>query len=298
MKPPFLSSGRSGPFVADELGPFADSILDEIEADGFDVMTTYAQPLSAGALAMVLGLDHHGLDTMWRWCEGLCADIANFENDPSLTAQANAVKAELGAAIEERIAAANNADNSAIARFVQGGATPVEIVNNVRLMISGGINEPRDGIGLVTWVLLTQPELRERVEAEPTKLRRLIEEVFRVYSPVGTATRQTTRAVQLSGVTIPKGAIVAGVLRSINLDETRWTNPTTIDLDRREGGHAAFALGVHRCLGEWLGRQEVKVGVERLFARFPNLRLDDAVDPVQLHGFEFRGPTAVRVRTS
>ena len=298
MKPPFFSSGRSGPFVADELGPFADSILDEVGADGFDVMTAYAQPLSAGALAMVLGLDHHGLDTMWRWCEGLCADIANFENDPSLTAQANAVKAELGAAIEERIAAANNADNSAIARFVQGGATPVEIVNNVRLMISGGINEPRDGIGLVTWVLLTQPELRERVEAEPTKLRRLIEEVFRVYSPVGTATRQTTRAVQLSGVTIPKGAIVAGVLRSINLDETRWSNPTTIDLDRREGGHAAFALGVHRCLGEWLGRQEVKVGVERLFARFPNLRLDDAVDPVQLHGFEFRGPTAVRVRTS
>ncbi len=298
MKPPFLSSGRSGPFVADELGPFADSILDEVGADGFDVMTAYAQPLSAGALAMVLGLDHHGLDTMWRWCEGLCADIANFENDPSLTAQANAVKAELGAAIEERIAAANNADNSAIARFVQGGATPVEIVNNVRLMISGGINEPRDGIGLVTWVLLTQPELRERVEAEPTKRRRLIEEVFRVYSPVGTATRQTTRDVQLSGVTIPKGAIVAGVLRSINLDETRWSNPTTIDLDRREGGHAAFALGAHRCLGEWLGRQEVKVGVERLFARFPNLRLDDAVDPVQLHGFEFRGPTAVRVRTS
>ena len=298
MKPPFLSSGRSGPFVADELGPFADGILDEIEADGFDVMTAYAQPLSAGALAMVLGLDHHGVETMWRWCEGLCADIANFENDPSLTAQANAVKAELGAAIEERIAAANNADNSAIARFVQGGATPVEIVNNVRLMISGGINEPRDGIGLVTWVLLTHPELRTRVEAEPTKLRRLIEEVFRVYSPVGTATRQTTRDVQLSGVTIPKGALVAGVLRSINLDETHWSNPTTIDLDRREGGHAAFALGAHRCLGEWLGRQEVKVGVERLFARFPNLRIDDAADPVQLHGFEFRGPTAVRVRTS
>ena len=298
MKPPFLSSGRSGPFVADELGPFADGILDEIEADGFEVMTAYAQPLSAGALAMVLGLDHHGVETMWRWCEGLCADIANFENDPSLTAQANAVKAELGAAIEERIAAANNADNSAIARFVQGGATPVEIVNNVRLMISGGINEPRDGIGLVTWVLLTHPELRTRVEAEPTKLRRLIEEVFRVYSPVGTATRQTTRDVQLSGVTIPKGALVAGVLRSINLDETHWSNPTTIDLDRREGGHAAFALGAHRCLGEWLGRQEVKVGVERLFARFPNLRIDDAADPVQLHGFEFRGPTAVRVRTS
>ena len=297
MKPPFLSSGRSGPFVADELGPFADSILNEVNPEGFDVMTAYAQPLSAGALAMVLGLDHHGVEAMWNWCEGLCLDIANFENDPDLTAQANVVKAELGAAIEERIASANDGDNSAIARFVQGGATPTEIVNNVRLMISGGINEPRDGIGLVTWVLLSQPELRARIVAEPAKLRRLIEEVFRVYSPVGTATRQTTRDVELSGVTIPKGALVAGVLRSVNLDERHWTNPSMIDIDRREGTHAAFALGAHRCLGEWLGRQEVRVGVERLFTRFPNLELDPNAAEVSLHGFEFRGPTTVPVVT-
>ena len=298
MKPAFLSSGRSGLFVADELGPFAEGILDSLDPGGFDVMTSYAQPLSSGALAMVLGLDRYGVDTMWEWCEGLCADIANFENDPAVTEQTNRVKAELGAAIEERIAEASAYDNSAIARFVQGGATPVEVVNNVRLMISGGINEPRDGIGLVTWVLLSKPELRERINAEPTKLRRLIEEVLRVYSPVGTVTRQATRDVELSGVMIAKGALVSGVLRSINLDESHWTKPTVIDLDRREGTHGAFALGVHRCLGEWLGRQEVKVGVERLFARFPDLRLDPSAGPVELTGFEFRGPTAVRVLTS
>lgn len=300
FKPPFLSSGRSGPFVADELAELADAILDDIETlgvGGFDVMTQYAQPLSAGSLAIVLGLDHHGLDTMWRWCEGLCADIANFENDPALTAQAAEVKAELGEAINERIAAATDEDNSAIARFVQSGATPEEVVNNVRLMISGGINEPRDGIGLVTWVLLSRPELRQRIDAEPAKLRRLIEEVFRVYSPVGTVTRQTTKEVVLSGVTIPKGALVAGVLRSINLDEDHWANPTEIDLDRREGSHAAFALGAHRCLGEWLGRQEVKVGVERLLTRFPSLALDASADAVVLHGFEFRGPKSVHVTT-
>jgi cytochrome P450 len=296
FKPPFLSSGRSGPFVAEELVALADSLVDHLDPSGFDIVSDYAQPLSAGSLAIVLGLEHHGLDTMWAWCEGLCADIANFENDPTLTAQADAVKAELGAAIEERIAAADSADNSAIARFAQAGATPAEIVNNVRLMISGGINEPRDGIGLVAWVLLTQPNLRERIVTEPPKMRRLIEEVFRVYSPVGTVTRQTTKDVELSGVNIPKGALVAGVLRSINLDEDRWTNPTMIDLDRREGGHAAFALGAHRCLGEWLGRQEVKVGVERLLARFPNLQLDLGADPVELYGFEFRGPKAVRVK--
>ena len=112
---------------------------------------------------------------------------------------------------------------------------------------------------------------------------------------MGTVTRQATRDVDLAGASIRRGDLVAGVLRSVNLDESHWTNPTVIDLDRREGAHAAFALGAHRCLGEWLGRQEVRVGVERLFARFPQLELDPDHD-VDICGFEFRGPTAVHVR--
>lgn len=294
MQPPFLSGGRGGAFAADELPRIADELLDAVDPDGFDVMSEYAQPLSAGALATVLGLDHHGFDRMWDWCEGLCADIANFENDPELTAIGERTKADLGAAIAERLAAGEDTDgDSAISHFVREGATPEEIVNNVRLMISGGINEPRDGIGLVTWVLLTRPDLRPAVD-EPAKLRRLIEEVFRLYSPVGTVTRQATRDLELAGVAIAEGDLVSGVLRSINLDESHWSNPTEIDLERREGGHAAFALGVHRCLGEWLGRQEVRIGVERLFARFPELRLAPGAE-VEIHGFEFRGPKAVPV---
>ncbi len=294
MQPPFQPGGRSGTFAADELGAMADRLLDDVDPTGFELMTDYAQPLSAGALATVLGLDAYGFDRMWSWCEGLCTDLANFENDPELTAIGERTKADLGAAIAERMASAGD-DDSAISWFVRGGAAPDEIVNNVRLMISGGINEPRDGIGMVTWVLLTRPDLKAQINAAPAKLRRLIEEVFRVYSPVGTITRQATQDIDLGGSRIKAGDLVSGVLRSINLDDSHWTNPTEIDLDRREGAHAAFALGVHRCLGEWLGRQEVRVGVERLFARFPDLALEPH-QQIEIHGFEFRGPRSIRIR--
>jgi cytochrome P450 len=298
MLPPFQPGGRSGRFVAAELAEIADRLLGAIAPDAsFDVMADYAQLLSAGSLAVVLGLDHHGFDTMWRWCQGVCTDIANFGNDPELTAIGERAKSELGAAIEARIAdaaAEGPQDDGAIGWFFRNGATHDEIVNNVRLMISGGINEPRDGIGLVTWVLLDRPDLRATVTREPSKLRRLIEEVFRVFSPVGTITRQATHDVELGGVVIPSGALVAGVLRSVNLDESHWEAPQELRLDRREGTHAAFALGPHRCLGEWLGRQEVRVGVERLLARFPELALDPRHE-VELTGFEFRGPRALWV---
>ncbi|MYI56548.1 MAG: cytochrome P450 [Acidimicrobiia bacterium] len=293
MLPPFQSSGRSGAFVSAELAELADGILDEIEGPTVELMGAYAQPLTAGALAIVLGLDSHGFDRMWSWCEGLVTDIANFENDPTATAIGEAAKADLGEAIAARIEQAAGGD-SAIDRFVQAGATSAEIVNNLRLMISGGINEPRDGVGLVAWVLLSRPDLRQAVAVDGRRLRRLVEEVLRVHSPVGTITRQATRDLELAGAAIAAGDLVSGVLRSINLDPEHWSNPTEIDLRRREGPHAAFALGVHRCLGEWLGRQEVRVGVERLLARFPDMALV-ADRPVELQGFEFRGPREVWV---
>ena len=293
LTPPFQSGGRSGEFVAMELPELADNLIDDIEIANFDLMVEFAQLLAAGALAIVLGLDHHGFERMWSWCEGLCADIANFENDPELKARGEATKVELGAAVADRIAGAGSGD-SAIDWFVRAGAAPEEIINNVRLMISGGINEPRDGVGLVMWVLLTRPDLRAEVNADARLLRRLVEEVLRVHSPVGTITRQATEAVELGGAAIAEGDLVSGVLRSINLDSEHWSNPTEIDLSRREGPHAAFALGAHRCLGEWLGRQELRVGVERLLARFPDMEIDPNHN-VDLHGFEFRGPREVWV---
>jgi len=288
MLPPFMPGGRSGDFVSDELPKLADSLIAGLPEGSFDLMAAYAQPLSAGALAAVLGLDDYGFDRMWSWCEGLCTDLANFADDPELAAVGERTKADLGAALAERLGQGAN-DDSAISWFTRNGASAEEVVNNVRLMISGGINEPRDGIGLVVWVLLTRPDLRAQIEAEPKLLRRLIEEVFRIYSPVGTVTRQATRDVKVGSVAIRAGSLVAGVLRSVNLDESHWHDPTAIDLHRREGSHAAFALGAHRCLGEWLGRQEVRIGVERLLVAKPDLALDPD-HSLEIHGFEFRGP--------
>jgi cytochrome P450 len=106
MLPPFQPGGRSGAFVRDELAAYADRLLDAIDrsADGsVELMASYAQPLAAGSLAIVLGLDGHGADRMWSWCEGLVTDIANFEDDPALAEVGAVAKADLGAAISARI---------------------------------------------------------------------------------------------------------------------------------------------------------------------------------------------------
>ena len=73
-----------------------------------------------------------------------------------------------------------------VAGFVTAGLGHDDIVNNVRLMISGGINEPRR-VGLAMQVLLTMPEVTAAVRRDPSVLRTVVEETFRFHSLSRTA---------------------------------------------------------------------------------------------------------------
>ncbi len=301
MLPSFQPRGVSGRFAAGELAELADSFIDAIADRGeADLMADYAAPLASASLARVLGIDAEGWEKVWDWCRGLCTDLANFEDDPELRAVGDAARDDLGEVLNRYLDEIDDhSGDCALADFVgarpEGGPlTREEIINNVRLMISGGINEPVDGIGLLAMTVMADPELRSRLTGNPALWRRATEEALRLYTPVGTITRQASVDTVLAGSAVAKGDLVSGVLRSANLDEARWSDPTRFDIDRREGGHAAFALGDHRCLGEWLGRQEVRVGTQRLFERLEGLRLAPGEVPV-LTGFEFRGPTSLRV---
>jgi cytochrome P450 len=112
---------------------------------------------------------------------------------------------------------------------------------------------------------------------------------------VGTSTRQTTRATELAGIELERGALIGAVLSSANRDPRRFTDPDRFDIGRKEGAHLAFAIGSHFCLGAWFGRHLARVSLNVLLDRLPNLRLDPD-RPVTLTGWEFRAPDSTWVR--
>jgi cytochrome P450 len=285
MRPPFVAA-TCPRAVGAGLADLIDETIDELPARApIDLMTAFAEPVANRALAAALQWTVDWRD-LARWCRGVCTGIANFDNDPQRAAVAAIAHDELAASIEVAV------ERGEIAGGFTGDFSLDEIIGNVRLMVSGGINEPREGFGLVMWVLLQRPALLDTVRADPAALRRVIEETMRWMSPVGTATRQAVTDVEVGGTRIPQGAMVAACLSAANRDPVHWPNADEFDPDRRDGAHLAFAVGEHRCLGEWLGRQQIRVGVQRLLERVPRMRL---AAPVELHGFEFRGPTSVMV---
>ena len=72
MLPAFQAGGVAGRFASENLVELTDQLIDGFIKDGeADLMTSFAAPLAAGSLAAVLGLDSHGWEQVWRWCEGL-----------------------------------------------------------------------------------------------------------------------------------------------------------------------------------------------------------------------------------
>lgn len=298
------------PFRAKEVRRNTESLVRGIVADligeleqwgAVDLVQSFTEPLSVRTLSAVLGLDEIPEETLRRWFDAFALGGANFEADPDKQAHADRVSAEATEALGEVVSRLEQHPNGSAlssiihARTDTGPLTLREIVSNVKLMILGGMQEPRDLIGLVLIALLTDPEQLSAVRDDPNLVRAAVDEGLRCFAPVGTLTRQTARTVNLAQTTLPPGAMVAAVIASANRDERRWTDPDRFDISRREGSHLAFGAGSHFCLGAALARWEGVIAIQALLERLPGLRLDPERPPL-VRGWEFRGPVHLNLR--
>jgi len=280
----------------------ANALIDGfVERGEVDLFTEFADPMSVRSLQFMLGLDDVPWKDLLRWNQGMMPGLANFEGDPAKQAPADEAAAALGAAIEGVLDRLERQPDASVLSFmlhheVNGRRmSRPEIVANARLMLSGGLQEPRDLIALVVWALGSNPSQLDEVRSDRSLVRAAVEETLRWAGPVGTSTRQTTRSVELGGVELPDGALIGAVLSSANRDPRRWTDPDRFDVHRREGAHLAFAVGTHFCLGAWFGRHLARVSLDVLLDRLPGLRLHSE-RPVELSGWEFRAPSSTWVR--
>jgi len=142
----------------------ANELIDGFEARGeCDLFREFADPMSVRSLRFMLGLDEVAWEDLLRWNQGLMIGLANFEGDPAKQGPADEASDALSEVIErvlDRLAA--EPDGSVLSWMLhhdRGGArmTRSEIVANTKLMLSGGLQEPRDLIALVVLALVRTP---------------------------------------------------------------------------------------------------------------------------------------------
>jgi cytochrome P450 len=174
--------------------------------------------------------------------------------------------------------------------------TESQIAGNAKVIIGGGLNEPRDAILVAGYALLTHPEQRQAVAADPTLWKRVFEESVRWISPIGMYPRQVREMCELGGITLQPGDRIGVVVASANRDESVYSRPEVFDLRRETTQHLAFGGGAHFCAGTWIARSSVgQIALPALFSRLNGLALDPD-QPVRFGGWVFRGPLNLPVR--
>jgi cytochrome P450 len=82
-----------------------------------------------------------------------------------------------------------------------------------------------------------------------------------------------------------------------NRDPAQFDRADEVVIDRAVNRHAAFGLGIHRCLGSHLARMELRVALEAWLERFPEFTLDDPAAVTWSTG-QVRGPRALPLRVA
>jgi cytochrome P450 len=283
--------------------PIVARQLQELEGRGeAELMAHYFEPISVLSLGQVLGLGHVDGATLRRWFHGLAQGATNFEDDPAKWAVSDETGDEIDRELEpvfERLFA--EPDGSTIATMLQHAVGSLEervkaIMPTLKVILLGGMQEPGHAAGS-TLVGLLESGQAAALASDPAGLvHDAIEEGLRWVSPIGTQTRRALIETELGGATVPAGASLGVLVSSANRDEEVF-GPTAdrFDMFRPKRNHAAFGFGPHFCSGHHFSRVQMRIAIQRLFERFPGLRLDPERPPV-FSGWEFRAPRHLHAR--
>jgi len=124
-----------------------------------------------------------------------------------------------------------------------------------------------------------------------------LEEFFRYNGPVHLVGRISKTDTAIGNTSIPANSPVTLVIASANRDEEQFSNADQIDLYRSPNNHLAFGYGTHFCMGEWLGKLQTRIAVEKFISKFPEAKVETQnID--WLKNIAVRGMTSLIVNTS
>ncbi len=256
----------------------ARELLDELATRGegpVDLVAGYAGPLPFAVLGELLGIDRPDQRRLAGWFATLLTPYSGDSPPPAAVAASDHIVGYLADLVERRWADPTDDLVGDLVRACRDGAlTRQELRSTLFQLVVAGHDTTTSLIGNGVVALLTHPEQRDALVADPGLVPRAVEEFLRWDGPVPHSTfRYATREVTIAGTVIPEGVQVLVSLAAAGRDHERNPDAETLDIMRTGGAHLAFGHGIHHCLGARLARLEAEIAFTELLARFPGLRL-------------------------
>jgi cytochrome P450 len=260
-----------------------------------DLVAELAGPVPCIVIALILGLDRGHWSSFMEWVDGM--EAASHVGD---TASRQRYAAQLYAFLVSEVEGRKSAPRDDLLTAIATMTLDVPVSDAIRygmaqLILVAGHDTTVAGIGSLLRHLMEHPDLRARAREDDAVLDRAIEESLRFESPVFGLARTVTCPVTVQERDLAPGDKVLLMFGSANHDPSRFPDPEVFDADRDDRPpHIAFGFGRHRCIGEHLARQEMRVVAQELLRRVPDYRLAAGAE-IRMRTALVRGPLSLEV---
>jgi cytochrome P450 len=141
----------------------------------------------------------------------------------------------------------------------QEAMTPFWRQLNFALLGLAGSEPSRGAASIGMLALAENPSQWQALREDRSLLPGAVEEMLRWASPTPYNRRTATEDTEIDGFPIRAGEKVTLWWASANRDEAVFPDPFSFNIRRQPNPHLAFGAGGHDCLGEQVGRMEMRV---------------------------------------
>lgn len=274
-----------------------DELCDALLTSGppADLTAQLLSPFPIAVISEVMGIPDFRRKDMHDWTQLILSSAHGAERSEQAK---TAMAACLHQLIRVRAASGGEDVTALLGRAVERGELSEDEAVGFAVLIQIGGEAVTHNTGNMMHILLTRPELWQRLHDDRALLPRGIEELLRFVphrNAVGLS-RIAMEDVELCGATIRAGEPVYVSYLAANRDPDVFPEPDTIDFDRPPTAHVSFGHGPHFCIGAMLARMQTELLLGTLLDRVPGLRLAVPAEQVPYRrGALIRGPEALPV---
>ena len=275
-----------------EIETLCHQLIDQFPTGEFDLLDTYARTVPVIIIARLLGVPEERADDLLAWSNAMVAMYVagrTREIEDQAIIATEAFVAFMRSYVEEkRKAPADDLMSHLIAAEEDGEKlTTDELITTCILLLNAGHEATVHTMGNTVKTLLER-DIR-------TADAQIVEEALRFDPPLHMFDRYVTEDCELFGHAFKRGDTVKCLLGAANRDPAPYPDPDTFDPSRKGPVNVAFGGGIHFCVGAPLARLELRVALNALFTRCPDIAL--AQQPRYANAYHFHGLEALRVTT-
>ncbi|MEU9171258.1 cytochrome P450 [Streptomyces sp. NPDC048420] len=251
-----------------------DGLVDGLVQEGppAELVERVLEPFPISVVSEVMGVPAADRDQVHTWTRQIISTSGGAE-------AAERAKNRLYGWITDTVRARAHSTGDDVYSLLGAAVAGGEIGETEAVGLAGPLQIDGEAVthncGQMLYLLLTRPELMERMRDQPEARATALDELLR-YIPhrtsVGLA-RIALEDVDLHGLRISAGDAVYVSYLAANRDPDVFPDPDRIDPDRDLNPHLAFGNGSHYCTGAVLARLQTELMIGTLLDRLPGLRL-------------------------